>query len=642
MKTTLEKSGIDISYKPVGQFEETRFEKIHNVIFNDSNVASIRVAEEIADLIREKQATGKTCVLGLATGSSPIKVYEELVRMHREEGLSFANVITFNLDEYLPMDKANMQSYFYFMHEHLFNHVDIPAENINIPDGKVATEDVVEFCLGYEKKIKDFGGLDFQLLGIGRTGHIGFNEPGSHRNSGTRVITLDHITRVDAAPAFLGIDNVPRKAITMGISTVRNAKRIVLLGWGHNKAEIIKDTVEGKISSHVPATYLQEHNNVTFVLDVGAGSELTRNKTPWLVGSCEWTDDLTSKAIVWLCGKTNKSILSLTDKDYNDNGMSDLLSLEDSYDLNIKMFNKLQHTITGWPGGKPNADDTSRPERAEPAKKRVIIFSPHPDDDVISMGGTFDRLVEQGHEVHVAYQTSGNIAVSDREALKFAEIANTIVPSKDSQKIIDAILNKEENTFDALDVRRLKGAIRRGESYAATRYVGLEDKNVHFLDLPFYETGTIKKKNLSDADIEIVVKLIKEIKPHQIYAAGDLADPHGTHKVCLDAIFEAMTRLKQEPFMKDCWLWLYRGAWHEWDINDIEMAVPMSPSQVLKKRYAIFCHQSQKDGVMFQGDDSREFWMRVEERNRDTAQRYNALGLADYAAMEAFVRHKFN
>ncbi|MBT8301780.1 MAG: glucosamine-6-phosphate deaminase, partial [Maribacter sp.] len=468
MKTTLEKSGIDISYKPVGQFEETRYEKIHNVIFNDSQTGSLQVAQEIADLIRDKQSVGKNCVLGLATGSSPIKVYEELVRMHREEGLSFANVVTFNLDEYLPMDKTNMQSYFYFMHEHLFNHVDIPAENINIPDGKISSENLVDYCLGYEKKIKDNGGLDFQLLGIGRTGHIGFNEPGSHRNSGTRVITLDHITRVDAAPAFLGIDNVPRKAITMGISTVRNAKRIVLLGWGHNKAEIIKNTVEGIISSDVPATYLQEHNNVTFILDDAAGSELTRNKTPWLVGSCEWTEDLTSKAIVWLCGKTNKSILSLTDKDYNDNGMSDLLSLEDSYDLNIKMFNKLQHTITGWPGGKPNADDTSRPERREPAKKRVIIFSPHPDDDVISMGGTFDRLVEQGHEVHVAYQTSGNIAVSDREALKFAEISHSIIPSKESQKIIDSIHSKEENTFDAIEVRKLKGAIRRGESYAAT------------------------------------------------------------------------------------------------------------------------------------------------------------------------------
>ena len=643
MKTTLKKDGTDIGYKPVGQFEETRFEKIHNVIFSNSNEASIKVAQEIADLIRKKQASNKTCVLGLATGSSPIKVYEELVRMHNEEGLSFANVITFNLDEYLPMERENRQSYHFFMHEHLFNHIDIPEENVNVPDGTVSGESVIQYCLAYEKKIKNSGGLDFQLLGIGRTGHIGFNEPGSHYNSGTRVITLDHITRVDAAPAFLGIENVPRKAITMGIATVLSAKRIVLLGWGQNKADIIKKTVEGDISSHVPATYLQQHNNCTFVLDTGAGSELTRNKTPWLVDeSLKWTENLSAKAIVWLCNETGKSILSLTDKDYNDNGMSGLLALEDSYDLNIKMFNRLQHTITGWPGGKPNADDTHRPERALPAKKRVVIFSPHPDDDVISMGGTFDRLIEQGHDVHVAYQTSGNIAVSDTEALKFAEIAKRIEPSEKAQTIIDSIKAKKESSFDSLEVRSLKGNIRRGESYAATRYLGLDDANVHFLDLPFYETGTIKKNNLSDEDITIVADLIKEIKPHQIYAAGDLADPHGTHKVCLDAVFEAMERLKEEPFANDCWLWLYRGAWHEWDINEIEMAVPMSPDQVLKKRYAIFCHQSQKDGVMFQGDDSREFWMRAEERNKDTASRYRALGLSDYAAMEAFVRHKFN
>jgi glucosamine-6-phosphate deaminase len=643
MKTILERDGTDISYKPVGKFEETRYEKIHNVIFSNSNEASIKVAQEIANLIRKKQSSNKSCVLGLATGSSPIKVYEELVRMHNEEGLSFSNVITFNLDEYLPMERENRQSYHFFMHEHLFNHIDIPEENINIPDGTVTGESVIQHCLAYEKKIKNSGGLDFQLLGIGRTGHVGFNEPGSHYNSGTRVITLDHITRVDAAPAFLGIENVPRKAITMGIATVLSAKRIVLLGWGQNKAEIIKKTVEGDISSHVPATYLQQHGNCTFVLDDGAGSELTRNKTPWLVDeSLLWTEDLSAKAIVWLCNETGKSILSLTDKDYNDNGMSGLLALEDSYDLNIKMFNRLQHTITGWPGGKPNADDTHRPERALPAKKKVIIFSPHPDDDVISMGGTFDRLIEQGHDVHVVYQTSGNIAVSDTEALKFAEIAKRIAPSEKAQTIIDSIKAKKGSSFDSLEVRSLKGNIRRGESYAATRYLGLDDANVHFLDLPFYETGTIKKNNLSDEDIKIVMDIIKEIEPHQIYAAGDLADPHGTHKVCLDAVFEAMKRLKEEPFMSDCWLWLYRGAWHEWDINEIEMAVPMSPDQVLKKRFAIFCHQSQKDGVMFQGDDSREFWMRAEERNKDTASRYRALGLSDYAAMEAFVRHKFD
>ena len=642
MKTTVKSSKIDITHKPIGQFEETRFEKIHNVIFEDSNEASIVVAHEIAALIKKRQGQKRNCVLGLATGSSPIRVYEELVRMHKEEGLSFKNVITFNLDEYLPMEPNNIQSYFYFMHEHLFNHVDIPEKNIHIPDGTVSNEETTTYCLSYDRKIKEHGGLDFQLLGIGRTGHIGFNEPGSHFNSGTRVITLDHITRVDAAPSFLGIANVPRKAITMGIATVRKAKRIVLLGWGENKAGIIKKTIEGDISSHVPATYLQQHDNCTFVLDTGAGSQLTRNKTPWLVDACEWTEELKAKAMVWLCENTGKTILSLTDKDYNDNGMADLLALDDSYDLNIEMFNKLQHTITGWPGGKPNADDTHRPERATPAKKRVIIFSPHPDDDVISMGGTFDRLVEQGHDVHIVYQTSGNIAVSDTDARKYAEIAMQINPSDEAKNIIKSIAEKNETRIDAPEVRNLKGKIRRGESYAATRYMGLDDKNVHFLDLPFYETGTIKKKNLSEEDIKIVVDIIKQIKPHQIYAAGDLADPHGTHKVCLDAVFAACEELKSESFMKDCWVWLYRGAWHEWDINEIEMAVPMSPGQVLKKRYAIFCHQSQKDGVMFQGDDSREFWMRAEERNRDTANKYKAMGLSSYAAMEAFVRHKFN
>ncbi len=633
----------DISYKEAGKFENTRFEKIHNVIFDSSYEASITVAQEIAALIREKQQSGSYCVLGLATGSSPVKVYEELVRMHKEEGLSFANVITFNLDEYYPMDRSNIQSYFYFMHEHLFNHIDILPENINIPDGKISSEDLYQYCIDYEKKIKTVGGLDFQLLGIGRTGHIGFNEPGSHFNSGTRNITLDHITRVDAAPAFLGIDNVPRKAITMGIGTVRSAKRIVLLAWGGNKAEILKKTIEGDITSQVPATYLQDHNNTTFVLDKGASSELTRVKTPWLVTSCVWSESLKLKAVVWLSELINKPILKLTDKDYNNNGMSGLLTEEGTaYDLNIKMFNKLQQTITGWPGGKPNADDTYRPERATPERKRIIIFSPHPDDDVISMGGTFDRLVEQGHDVHIAYQTSGNLAVSNEEALKFAEIAKALNPdSKESMGVIDFLNQKTENDIDSSEVRQLKGFIRRSESLAATRYLGLEDANVHFLNLPFYETGTIKKKKLSQDDVDIISDLIENIKPHQIYAAGDLADPHGTHKVCLDAILMALDTLKPKEFMKDCWVWLYRGAWHEWESYEIDMAVPMSPDQVLKKRHAIFYHQSQKDGVMFQGDDTREFWVRVEDRNRLTAKKYNDLGLADYAAIEAFKRFYF-
>ena len=516
---------LETKHQPVGQFEDTRFEKIHNVTYKSSLEASNLVAQEIANLIRDKQRENKKCVLGLATGSSPIKVYEELIRLHYEEGLSFENVITFNLDEYFPMDKSNIQSYFYFMHEHLFNHVNILPENIHIPDGNISIDNLYQYCIDYEMKIKDAGGLDFQLLGIGRTGHIGFNEPGSHLNSGTRIITLNHITRIDAAPSFLGIENVPRKAITMGIGTVRDAKRIVLLAWGSNKSEIIKETIEGEISTTVPATYLQQHINTTFVMDEDASSELTRVKTPWLVKPCVWNDALKLKAVTWLSNLLDKPILKLTDKNYNDNGMSGLLTEEGTaYNLNIKMFNKLQHTITGWPGGKLLSDDSKRPERATPARKRVLIFSPHPDDDVISMGGTFDRLVAQGHEVHIAYQTSGNIAVSDEEALKFAEISKIFnTDSKRVNDVIDFINSKKGNdVIDSLEVRKLKGEIRKSESLGATRYFNVPDENVHFLNLPFYETGTIKKGNLSQDDVAIMISIIDAVKPHQIYAAGDL------------------------------------------------------------------------------------------------------------------------
>ena len=632
-----------IKYTEAGKFEDTRLEKIHNVIFDDSEKASIIIAHEIANLIKVKALQNKKCVLGLATGSSPIDVYEELVRLHKEEGLSFKNVISFNLDEYYPMKPENTQSYWHFMHEHLFDHVDILPENINVPSGTIKSDEIHQYCIDYDMKIKEVGGIDFQLLGIGRTGHIGFNEPGSHYNSGTRNITLDHITRVDATSAFLGIENVPRVAITMGISTIRKAKRIVLLAWGINKAEVVKKAIEGDITSEIPSSYLQNHDNITFVLDEGAAQELTRIKTPWLVKPCEWTDLLTLKASVWLSQLKQKSILKLTDSDYNNNGMSNLLIEHGSaYDLNIKMFNNLQHTITGWPGGKPNADDTNRPERKNPSPKRVIIFSPHPDDDVISMGGTFDRLVEQGHDVHIAYQTSGNIAVSDTEAMKFAEVAQVLNGGNvEAQKIIDDIKNKKEFDLDTLEVRKLKSLIRRKESVAATRYLGVPDAKVHFLNLPFYETGKIKKGKLGKEDIDIMNDLISTVKPHQIYAAGDLADPHGTHKVCLDALFISLKELKKEKYMNDCWVWLYRGAWHEWEIHEIEMAVPMSPDQVKKKRQAIFYHQSQKDGVLFQGDDSREFWMRAEDRNKETAKKYNDLGLADYAALEAFRRYHF-
>lgn len=636
----------NLSYVAPGKYETTRFEKIHSVIFKNSVEASKIVAQEIATLIQSKQAENKKCILGLATGSSPIRVYDELVRLHKEEGLSFSNVITFNLDEYYPMTKENNQSYHYFMHQHLFNHIDIKPENINIPDGTVAIEDLNQYCVDYELKIKNAGGLDFQLLGIGRTGHVGFNEPGSHVNSGTRLITLDHITKVDASSDFNGISNVPKRAITMGVSTILRSKRIVLLAWGQNKADIIKRTIQGDISSEIPATFLQNHDNTTFVLDQSAASELTRLKTPWLVEECVWTEELKSKAIVWLCKKTKQSILKLTDRDYNNNGMSDLLAQEGSaYDMNINMFNKLQHTITGWPGGKPNTDDSNRPERAEPAKKNVILFSPHPDDDVISMGGTFSKLIKQGHNVHVVYQTSGNIAVTDDEALKFAEVCNDFIgedTSKiDFKEVIHFLNNKKENQIDSVEVRKLKGLIRRRESYAATRYIGLKDENIHFLDLPFYETGQIKKNPLGPDDITIVMNIIEKIKPHQVFAAGDLADPHGTHEVCLNAIFAAMSVLKSKLFLSDCWLWLYRGAWHEWDIDEIDMAVPLSPDEVLLKRHAILFHQSQKDRVMFQGSDSREFWVRAEDRNKNTAKIYDDLGLAEYEAIEAFKRFDY-
>ena len=646
-KPILNSATDSIDHQELGRIELTRFEKMHVEIFSSSTVASLAIAREIAALIKKKEAQDEICVLGLATGSSPIKVYEELVRMHREQGLSFKNVVTFNLDEYFPMNETSAQSYYYFMHEHLFDHVDIPPENVNIPDGAVELESVYQYCLNYEEKIESYGGLDFQLLGIGRTGHIGFNEPGSHHNSSTRLVTLDYLTKADAASDFHGIDNVPKRAITMGIKTIKQAKRIILMAWGNKKADVVRQAVEGEISSTLPASFLQDHFNTTILLDEESSFELKRIKTPWLVGPVDWDETSKRKAVIWLSQFLDKPILKLTDRDYNDNGMSELVAMEGSaYELNIKMHNRLQRTITGWPGGKPNADDKNRPERAQPSQKRVLIFSPHPDDDVISMGGTFLRLVEQGHEVHVAYQTSGNIAVANHDALRFAEFTlemnnSSGASSAEIEAVIEEIKGKNEDDLDSQNIRKIKGLIRRGEAIAGARYCGVKDENVHFLDLPFYETGKSKKKPLSGEDIRITEKLIEQIKPHQIYAAGDLADPHGTHKVCLDAIFEAIENLKREAFMDDCWLWLYRGAWHEWPIDEIEMAVPLSPDEVMKKRKAIFFHQSQKDGVMFQGEDSREFWQRAEDRNKETSAMYNQLGLTEYEAIEAFVRHKF-
>ena len=633
---------MNINYKSPGALEETRFEKIHSVIFDDSKNGSLAIAKEISDLIRNKQKQNKNCVLGLATGSSPISLYQELVRMHKEDGLSFKNVICFNLDEYYPMSGNDVNSYHHFMNVHLFDHIDIQKDNINIPNGIIKKEEINNYCSKYEEKIVNEGGIDFQLLGIGRTGHIGFNEPGSNYDSITRLVHLDYLTRNDARKSFNGIDNVPTTAITMGIKTIRKSKRIVLVAWGNNKSSVVQKAIEGNIDSNISASYLQNHKNVTFVLDNAASDDLTRIKSPWRTGSCKWSEELKAKAVAWLCDRTNKSILNLTESDYNENNLSELLLEKSYYDLNLDFYKRIHRSITGWPGGKPDSDDKFRPERSKPKKKRILIFSPHPDDDVISMGGTFDRLVSQNHEVHVAYQTSGNIAVNNSDVLKYIEVFNTtFCDYKNKNEEFIQLLKNNKDIINDPRIREIASIIREKESLASTRFIGIPDNHVHFLKLPFYETGTIKKNIPSISDKKIILKIISEIKPHQIYAAGDLADPHGTHKVCLDILFDSLKDLKGKPFMKDCWVWLYRGAWHEWPIHEINMAVPMSPFQVLRKRKAIFFHQTQKDNVMFQGDDNREFWVRTEDRNRAIAKKFRDIGMSDYTAIETFKRYHF-
>ncbi len=638
-----------IMFHPVDE-ESRKFEKIQTNIYESAHEASFYVANEIADLIRQRQKQGKNAVLGLATGSTPTKVYDFLVKFHREEGLSFKNVITFNLDEYFPIEPDSIHSYVRFMNVHLFDHIDIEKKNVHIPDGTLEKEDVREFCQAYESKIESAGGIDIQVLGIGRTGHIGFNEPGSSLTSKTRMVRLDRVTRLDAASDFFGLENVPSKAITMGVGTIMSAKRIILMAWGEGKADIIKQAVEGKVKESVPATFLQHHANCDFIIDQAAASSLTRVFTPWLTSECDWTDNLIKKATIWLSEKLNKAILKLTNEDYNEYGMGSLIAeIGSAEHINLKVFNQLQRTITGWPGGKPNADDSNRPERQSPYPKTSLIFSPHPDDDVISMGGTLLRLVDQGHDVHVAYQTSGNIAVFDDEVIRFMDFATDI--QKDDTELQEQfkavrkfLSEKLPGQVDSAEIQRFKGLIRKGEALAACRYCGVHEENAHFQNLPFYETGTVKKKPHSKIDVQLTYDLLDRIRPHQIFAAGDLSDPHGTHRVCLQVIYEAIDLLIKDgsDWIKDCYLWLYRGAWQEWDIADMEMTVPIGPKDMARKKNAIFKHQSQKDAAMFPGNDEREFWQRAEQRNTETARKFNALGMAEYEAMEGFVRYKFN
>ena len=642
-------------YRPENAFERsvlTRLEKIPTDIYESPEEGANQIALDIAQMIRDKQKAGRFCVLALAGGNSPRNVYSALVRMHKEEGLSFRNVVVFNLYEYYPLASDAVNSNLNSLKEMLLDHVDIDMQNVFSPSGTIAKDTIFEYCRLYEQRIESFGGIDIAVLGIGRVGNIGFNEPGSRLNSTTRLILLDSDSRNEASKMFGSIESTPVSSITMGVATILSAKKVYLLAWGEEKAKMVKECVEGNVTDTIPASYLQTHNNAHIAIDLSAAANLTRIQRPWLVTSCEWNDKLIRSAIVWLCQLTGKPILKLTNKDYNQNGLSELLALYGSaYNVNIKIFNDLQHTITGWPGGKPNADDTYRPERAKPYPKRVIVFSPHPDDDVISMGGTIRRLVEQKHDVHVAYETSGNIAVGDEEVIRFLHFINGFnqlfnnsedqVINEKYTEIRNYLKDKKDGDMDTRDILTIKGLIRRGEARTACTYNNIPLDHCHFLDLPFYESGKIEKLPMGEADVNIVRELLQQVKPHQIFVAGDLADPHGTHRVCTDAVFAAIDLEKEEgaKWLKDCRIWMYRGAWAEWEIENIEMAVPISPEELRAKRNSILKHQSQMESAPFLGNDERLFWQRSEDRNRGTAALYDSLGLASYEAMEAFVEY---
>ena len=641
-------------YRPGNAVERsvlTRLEKIPTNIFETSEEGVVQIANEIVAKIQDRQREGKFCTIAIGTGASLRPLFTELIRKHKDEGVSFRNVVFFNLYEYYPLTEGAGSS-FSHLNKLFLSQIDIDRQNIFTMDGSIPQEAIIEHCRLYEQRIQTFGGLDMVIMGIGREGNIGMNEPGSHASSTTRLILIDATSRSEAAHN-IGVDNLPPCSITMGINTIMGARKVYMLAWGEDKADIIRSAVEDKVSDTLPASYLQLHANTSVCVDLAAAAPLTRIQRPWLVTSCEWNDKLVRSAIVWLCTTLNKPILKLTNKDYNENGLSELLALYGSaYNANIKVFNDLQHTITGWPGGKPNADDTYRPERAKPFPKRVVVFSPHPDDDVISMGGTLRRLVQQGHEVHVAYETSGNIAVGDEEVVRFMHFINGFnqlfensedkVISDKYAEIKQFFSTKKEGDMDTRDILTIKGLIRRGEARTACTFNRIPLSRCHFLDLPFYETGKIEKNPISEADVEIVLNLLREVKPHQIYVAGDLADPHGTHRVCTDAVFAAIDEEKKAgaEWLNDCRIWMYRGAWAEWEIENIEMAVPLSPEELRAKRNSILKHQSQMESAPFLGNDERLFWQRSEDRNRGTANLYNDLGLACYEAMEAFVEYK--
>ena len=612
------------------------FERIPAHIYDDEVAASERLAEKVVASINACDGVFR---LGLTTGSSPVELYKALVRRYNAGDVSFKNVEIYSIDEYYPAPEdchsRNRRLYSDFVTK-----VDIDPENVHVPKLKEIqdTVSVTEFCAEYDRMAS---GLDLLIMGTGEKGQIGFNEFGASEKSRTRTVLLPYASRKRQARNFAGnVDETPDKAIAMGISTMMSAKKIHLIAWGEDKAQVVKQIVEDPMDPACPASFLQKHNNISFYVDDNAAGLLTRNVAPWLVGPCEWTPKFIRKAVVWLCEQVHKPILKLTQADYLSNGLGELLEQFGPYSqINIKVFNDFQHTISGWPGGKPNADDSTRPVPSSPFPKRVVIFSPHPDDDVISMGGTFIRLTEQGHDVHVAYETSGNVAVHDDVVLQHMDAARELGFGDRFDEVRDIIASKKPGQPEPRALLELKGAIRRAEAKSAVRSFGLNDEtNTHFLNLPFYETGGIKKGERTQADIDIIIKLLQKVKPHQIYLAGDLADPHGTHRVCTEAVLEALKQLQGEAWLDECHVWLYRGAWMEWELGKVDMAVPLSPDEVIKKRHAIYRHLSQKDIVPFPGEDPREFWQRAEERTQNTARLYDELGMAEYQAIEVFVK----
>ncbi|MFI3286045.1 MAG: PIG-L family deacetylase [Rikenellaceae bacterium] len=623
-----------------------RYEKIATKVYGSEEAGVQYIADCIERSIEEFELQRSTAdafdtpplfTLGLSTGRTPLGLYRELVKRYRDGRISFRNVKIYSIDEFYPIEPTNQKSRNFGIHDTLLDNIDILKENIHLPDGTIPTSEMSSYCRRYDRELSN---IDLLVLGLGDDGQLGFNEPNSYEKSSTRLVQLSYNTRKVQASRFSALAQTPQMAITVGLGTIMKSSKIIVMAWSEEKAEVVRKVVEGEIDTATPATILQQHNNIEFVIDENAANLLTRVQTPWMVSPCDWSAASIRKAVVWLCEKVNKPILKLTYSDYIENSLSQLLEAAGPYDqININVFNNLQHTITGWPGGKPNADDSTRPAPSLPHRKRVLIFSPHPDDDVISMGGTFIRLVEQGHDVHVAYEVSGNVAVHDDVVVQNMHTALEMGFEGECEEIFELIRNKRADQPEPHKLLKVKGAIRRSEARAACRSIGLDDKNnVHFLNLPFYETGGIKKGELSQADIDIVIAMLREVKPHQIYAAGDLTDPHGTHRTCMEAILEALKQIEEDEWLKECHLWLYRGAWQEWGIDMVDMAVPLSPDEMIKKRLAIYRHLSQKDIVPFPGDDSREFWQRAEDRTQNTAHIYDKLGMAEYQAIEVFVR----